>query len=97
MERLHAADAAESASNGPAAARSEPSADQAAKVPLPPQADAATKRTAGRTRKSAAPAKLVCDDRVSSVVAVRSASLGQPILMQTFNLYLTACYPMSWM
>ena len=61
MERLHTADAAEAAPNGPAAARSEPSAEQAAKVPLPPQADAATKRTAGRTRKSAAPAKLVCD------------------------------------
>ncbi len=73
MERLNAADAAEAAPNGPAAARSEPSAAQAAKVPLPPQADAVTKRTAGRTRKSAAPAKLVCDHRRQHCVAAVSS------------------------
>ncbi len=76
MERLNMADAAESAPNGPAAARSEPSAAQAAKVPFPPQADPVTKRTAGRTRKSAAPAKLVCDHRRQHCVVAGSSLMS---------------------
>ena len=66
IERLQAADAADAAANGPAAAPPEP-AKQPAKVPPPSQADAVPKRAAGRARKPAVPAKLVCSQNCTSL------------------------------